>query len=247
MSNIPALDVRIMNMRHENSIDGVPLIADLNLTVAGGRIAALLGPTAAGKTTLLRMIAGFNQGFNGTIHVYGQPPSRPCRNVQLVFQDYRLFPWMTVEQNIAFALDGNRPTTEVEECLRDLGLSDRRNAFPKTLSGGEAARTALGRALIGRPKLLLLDEPFRNLDYATKISVQRHLLKAFADYGTTGLLVSHSVEDVLLLADDIHILTRRPMSVIHSLEIPLSKPRKLSDPALGAITSMISELLLRTQ
>ncbi|MDP1590270.1 MAG: ABC transporter ATP-binding protein [Prosthecobacter sp.] len=204
------------------------LIGGLDFEVPNNGFMSFLGRTGAGKTTMLRIIAGLEQRFRGSVSMDGVPVLGPGRSVQLVFQDMRLLPWKTVQGNVEFATRDPRSPREiaqVEKWLSIVGLEHRRNAWPRTLSGGEEARVAFARAFVDQPKLLLLDEPFRGLDIMTRYSLQNELLKALAASPTTVLMVSHSIEDAVFLSDTVHVLSEAPMAIQRTFMIDLQRPR----------------------
>lgn len=240
------LSVRVSSMRYPESTEGGNLIEDLSFEVPPDGIISILGRSGAGKTTLLRMIAGLERRFQGVISLNGGQISKPSRDVQIVFQDYRLLPWKTVYENIAFAtnksdLTDNKP--QIERWIEVVGLQHRRNAWPKNLSGGEEGRVAFARAFVDQPKLLLLDEPFRGLDLSTKFDLQDQLIRALEAQKTTVVMVSHSVEDAVFMSDAIHILSSSPMKVEKTFHIAASRPRKRGDHKLSELTAEITEYL----
>lgn len=240
------LSVRVSSMRYPESHDPGNLIEDLLFEVPTDGIISLLGRSGAGKTTLLRMIAGLEHRFEGEISVNGGPINKPGRDVQIVFQDYRLLPWKTVYENIEFAMkkeEISQNRDQIERWIQIVGLQHRRDAWPKNLSGGEEGRVAFARAFVDQPKLLLLDEPFRGLDLATKFDLQDQLIKALQAQKTTVVMVSHSVEDAVFMSDSIHILSTSPMKVENTFEVDMPRPRKRGDQRISEIAAEITEYL----
>lgn len=202
-------------VREYGAPNGVRAVNGVDLSVRRGRILALLGPSGCGKTTFLRLIAGFETPDAGTVEIDGRlvadanhavPPER--RNVGIVFQDYALFPHMNVERNVAFGLSraerngGGR----VAEVLDLVGLGDKARRAPQDLSGGEQQRVALARALAPRPSLILLDEPFSNLDAALRGQVRAEVRRILKDAGATAVFVTHDQEEALSLADEVAVM-----------------------------------------
>src|SRR5215212_8377333 len=195
------LSVKIAKMRYPIANGSGDLIEDVSFDVAPRERVAFIGRSGAGKTTLLRIVAGLERCFQGSVMLDGQALDGPVRSVQLLFQDNRLLPWKTAFENVAFATDDPKGVTNAEQVMLALGrvgLQDRADAWPKNLSGGEAARVAIARALIASPRLLLLDEPFQNLDSITRLEVERQLLAALETVKPMMLLVSHDVQDAVL-------------------------------------------------
>ena len=197
---------------------GVPVLQDVTLHIAPGAMVCLLGPSGCGKTTLLRLVAGFEQPDVGTIHLGGELVSRrghvvapEKRQIGMVFQDYALFPHMTVAQNIVFGLF-RRPAAERDRRLADLlqlvGLEDMAARYPHELSGGQQQRVALARALAPDPQLLLLDEPFSNLDVNLRRQLRQEMQEVLRQTDMTTILVTHDQEEALSLADTLAILDR---------------------------------------
>ncbi len=238
--------VHIASMKFPDAKEPENLIEDLQLEVLPDKIVSLLGRSGAGKTTLLRMIAGLERRFRGEIKLNGAKILKPGRNVQMVFQDYRLLPWKTVYENIEFAVkngNGAKDTNQIERWIEIVGLKHRKDAWVKNLSGGEEGRVAFARAFVDQPKVLLLDEPFRGLDLGTKFDLQEQLLNALREQKTTVVMVSHSVEDAVFLSDTVHILSDSPMKIDKTFNIDVERPRNRGDLHLSGITAEITEYL----
>ncbi len=212
MASVPALEIRRLS-RNFASDGGRNVVADLDLTIAPGGVTALLGPSGGGKTTLLRMICGLETADAGTIRLFGRevtgptvfvPPER--RRVGIVFQDYALFPHLSALRNVAFGVPGPAGLTRAWGALQSLGLSEVAYRRPDRLSGGEQQRVALARALAPRPSLLLLDEPFSNLDAALRAGVREEVAALLRQLGTTAVLVTHDREEAFSLADRVALL-----------------------------------------
>jgi spermidine/putrescine transport system ATP-binding protein len=205
-------DVRLENITKR--FDEVVAVDDLSLDVESGKFYALLGPSGCGKTTTLRMIGGFEEPTEGTIYlgdrtVTGQPPHK--RDVNTVFQSYALFPHLTIFENVAFGLrrskvKGSEVRTRTEEMLQVVGLKGYGNRKPRQLSGGQQQRVALGRALVNRPRVLLLDEPLGALDLKLRKEMQFELKRIQHDMGITFVHVTHDQEEAMTMADSIVVM-----------------------------------------
>jgi ABC-type nitrate/sulfonate/bicarbonate transport system ATPase subunit len=212
-----------------------PLIENLRASIKGGKIAAFVGPSGAGKTTLLRIIAGLEQDYSGGIWLDTEPVSGPGRDRQVVFQDTRLFPWMTALDNVAFASSAKARAErrkQAAEWLTRVGLAGRMHALPRTLSGGEKSRVALARALIEPPSVLLLDEPFTGLDIHARVRLIALIHEFQEQIGFTAILVSHETYDVAMLADEVFVIGADPMRIERHLVIAEPRPRALGATAV---------------
>jgi len=208
-------------------------VEDVSLTVHNGEFISIIGPSGCGKTTLLNMIAGLQVPTSGTLLLDGKPITTPGADRGVIFQDYGVFPWLTVKDNIAFGLTlrANRlPAAEREQIVRRyidlMGLSGFENAYPKTLSGGMKQRVALARAYAVKSEFLLMDEPFGALDAQTRSAMQDLLLQALGSEGKTVVLVTHSVEEALYLSTRVIVVTARPARIRTIVEVPFSHPRQ---------------------
>lgn len=215
------------------SFDGRPVIDHLDLTLRAGEFTVLLGHSGCGKSTLLRVLAGLDRDISGTVLV----PKRRA----VAFQAPRLMPWKRVWRNVLLGLPGRPERAIAERALEEVGLGHRSGAWPKTLSGGEAQRASLARALVREPDLLLLDEPFGALDALTRIKAQRLVAELWQRRGCAVLLVTHDVEEALLLAD--RVLVMRDGVIAYDSPVGLDRPRRAGDPAFAALRSrLLAEL-----
>lgn len=216
---------------------GIPALADLSLAVPKGEIVAIIGGSGCGKSTLLRLVAGLERPSTGEVRVDGEAILAPHPHVGLVFQEPRLLSWLTVAQNVAFGLDDlpkAERTRRVELALARVGLAGYGARWPRHLSGGQAQRIALSRALVTHPRVLLLDEPFSALDAFTRADLQDHLLDLWADTRPTLLVVTHDVEEALYLADRIVIMKPRPGRIAQVMTVQSPRPRDRLSPAFEA-------------
>ncbi|NGN70209.1 ABC transporter ATP-binding protein [Streptomyces sp. A7024] len=226
-----AAAVRVQGLTR--AFDGRRVIDDLELTLRPGEFTALLGRSGCGKSTLLRILAGLDREIEGAVHV----PERRA----VAFQAPRLMPWKRVWRNVLLGLPGNPDRATAERALAEVGLENHSGAWPKTLSGGEAQRASLARALVREPDLLLLDEPFGALDALTRIKAQQLVGELWQRRGCAVLLVTHDVEEALLLAD--RALVMRDGVIAYETPVDLPRPRAIDDPDFTALRAeLLSQL-----
>ncbi|MEJ8651660.1 ABC transporter ATP-binding protein [Streptomyces sp. MS1.AVA.3] len=209
------------------------VIDDLQLSIRPGEFVALLGRSGCGKSTLLRVLAGLDREIEGEVLV----PRRKA----VAFQAPRLMPWKRVWRNVLLGLPGRPERDAAVRALEEVGLGHRADAWPKTLSGGEAQRASLARALVREPDLLLLDEPFGALDALTRIKAQRLVSELWQERGCAVLLVTHDVEEALLLAD--RALVMEDGRIAYETTVDLPRPRDIADPRFGALRARLLDRL----
>ena len=220
--------------------NGLAGFNNISFSIKEGETVGILGTSGCGKSTLLRVLSGLDQNYDGAIEFAGEGD----QPIGMIFQEPRLMPWLTVKENILFgAKDEKEKQATVHEYLNLVGLSDFDAHYPKDLSGGMAQRTAIARALIGEPDVLLLDEPFSALDAFTKMQLQDLLLKIQQNRLTTMVVVTHDIDEALYLCDRIFILGGQPGSLRKELTIDVAKPRNRGDSFLAAKKAEILELL----
>jgi sulfonate transport system ATP-binding protein len=208
-------------------LDGV------DLTIAAGEVVALLGGSGSGKSTLLRILAGLDAEATGEVGTTG--------SAAVVFQEHRLLPWKRVAANVALGVRGGSLRERVDAALTEVGLADRRDAWPAELSGGQAQRVAFARALVREPDLLLLDEPFGALDALTRLRMQALFGRLRATHGFAALFVTHDVDEALLLADRVLVLDGG--RIAEDRQVPLPRPRAVDAPGFGAERRVLLGLL----
>ncbi len=226
--------------------NGAHALQDVSLSIDAGEIVALVGGSGCGKTTLLRLVSGLERPSAGTVSVDGEAIAAPHPAVGIVFQEARLLPWLSVAQNIGFGLD-HLPAGErndlVEEALLKVGLAGYGPRWPRELSGGQAQRVSIVRALVTKPKVLLMDEPFSALDALTRGSLQDHLLALWEAHRPTLVLVTHDVEEAAVLADRAVVMQPRPGRVFADIRIDLPRPRdRLSSGFVEAKRAIMNAL-----
>jgi NitT/TauT family transport system ATP-binding protein len=242
------IDVRHVSHRFALHGAALPVLQDVSFSVEPGEFVALLGPSGCGKSTLLRLVAGLDAPTEGSVNADGAAIAGPDPSRVVVFQDPTLYPWRTVRGNVAIGPQAQRrrlarrdPAQEeqaqnrIDAALELVGLSEFAEAFPHQLSGGMAQRVALARALVNDPALLVLDEPFGKLDSLTRIRMQGELARLWQDARFSVLLVTHDVEEALLLANRVIVFSERPARVVAEVRNDAPYPRHRDDPKLVAL------------
>lgn len=223
------------------------VLDDVSISARPGEFLALVGPSGSGKSTLLRLLAGLDRPLFGSVYVDGAPVTGPHPDRALVFQDPTLLPWRTVRQNVALGPQARgilaQSGAQVDAALELVGLTEFAHAWPSQLSGGMAQRTALARALVNDPSVLLLDEPLGKLDALTRRTLQSELLSLWEQRRYTAVLVTHDVTEALLLADRVVVFSPRPARIREVVEVGLDRPRDLADPRFLRLRADILDLL----
>ena len=247
-------EIRIARVDKRFPVPGGEVVAlqDINLDIKSGEFVCLLGPSGCGKSTLLNAIAGFSAPTSGSVTVDGRPVVAPGPDRGMVFQEYALFPWMTVAENVAFGLEIKgmaRADIEarVAALLTMLKLGDFRDRFPKDLSGGMRQRVAIARILALDSPVMLMDEPFGALDALTRRSLQDELIRIWSETGKTIVFVTHSIEESIYLADRIVILTYRPGTIKRDIAVTIPRPRDGASAAFNDLKREISALVMEEQ
>ncbi|WP_243544389.1 ABC transporter ATP-binding protein [Pseudodesulfovibrio tunisiensis] len=229
----------------------VTALQDIDIEVAEGEFAVVVGPSGCGKSTLLNIVAGLEKESTGKAVIDGRRIQGPGADRGMVFQSYTLFPWLTVRKNVEFGLRIRRMPAEeraaiARKYLKLVGLGDFENALPKELSGGMKQRTAIARVLANSPDMLLMDEPFGALDAQTRLQLQDLLLDVWREEKATVLFITHDIDEAILLADTIHIMSSRPGTITKSITVDIPRPRDHRVtvlPEFAAIKKEIMELL----
>jgi NitT/TauT family transport system ATP-binding protein len=221
-------------------------LRDASLSVAAEEFVCLLGPSGCGKSTILKLVAGLEETRDGGVSIDGQAVKSPRPGCGMVFQEYALFPWHSVEQNIAFGLElhGHDKETihkSVAHFIRLVGLQGFEKALPRQLSGGMKQRVAIARVLAMSPKVLLMDEPFGALDSFTRMELQEELVSLWQQQRFTCLFVTHDIEEAVYLADRIVVMSPRPGSIKTIVSVPVSRPRSRTDSRLTEIRNHVLE------
>jgi len=245
MPHAATIDIKSLSKQYEVKGEPLPVLADITLSIRPGEFVSIVGSSGCGKSTLLRLIVGLEQGYQGEVLLDGQRIVGTSLERGIVFQEHRLFPWLTVRQNVALSLL-NADMTEGQKrfAVRDhialVGLQGFESAYPHQLSGGMAQRVAIARALVSRPEVLLLDEPFGALDALTRAHLQQELHRIWEAEGLTMILVTHDVEEAIYLADKVVVMEPRPGRIRRIVPIDLAHPR---DRAAGSFVRIKDEVL----
>jgi NitT/TauT family transport system ATP-binding protein/sulfonate transport system ATP-binding protein len=242
------LAVRGVTKRFATGDDEIEALARIDISIAAGEFVCMIGASGCGKSTLLRIVAGFEEPTSGGVAVQGKPITGPGSDRGMVFQDYALFPWMSVHQNIGFGPRQRQlPRREVQaiadEFVRLVGLERFADRYPSQLSGGMKQRVAIARVLANNATILLMDEPFGALDALTREQLQRELLQIWARTGVTIIFVTHSVEEAVLLADRVLVMSAGPGRIENDIRIDLPRPRDVSSPEFNAVRRDVARRL----
>ena len=228
--------------------DEVEALAPVDLAIPKGEFVCMIGASGCGKSTLLRIIAGFEEPTTGEVAIDGKPVTGPGSDRGMVFQDYALFPWMTVRQNISFGPRQRHLAREeidrtTDEFVRMVGLERFADRYPNQLSGGMKQRVAIARVLANNANILLMDEPFGALDALTREQLQHELLQIWKRTGVTTIFVTHSVEEAVLLADRVLVMSAGPGKIDSDFRIDLPRPRDVSSPEFNALRRDVARRL----
>jgi NitT/TauT family transport system ATP-binding protein len=224
---IPEIDLRGVTKKFRNA---ALALQDISLTIERGEFVTLLGPSGCGKSTLLRLISGLSPASEGTVRVNGMTPVNARELMSFIFQDATLLPWRTVEQNVGLGLELEYAARalrkeRVDSMLTLVGLDQVARRYPRQLSGGMKMRVSIARALVSRPRILLMDEPFAALDEMTRDRLNEELLRLYAEHKWTAVFVTHSVAEAVFLSSRIVVLAPHPGRVAHELRVDLPWPR----------------------
>ena len=229
--------------------NGVHALERFSAEIRQGEIVAIIGGSGCGKSTLLRAIAGLDRATAGSVVLDDTTIAAPHEKIGIIFQEPRLLPWLSVADNIGFGLSEAPSQVRREKVARALarvGLADKANAWPRELSGGQAQRVAIARALVPQPEVLLLDEPFSALDAFTRRDLQDHLLDLWADTRPTLILVTHDVDEAVVLADRVLVMRPRPGRLFEEIRINLARPRDRNSPHFDSFKRRVLTALDRS-
>ena len=227
-----AIEIKNINKSFEGKNKNLSVLEDINLKINDGEFICLLGPSGCGKTTLLRLIAGLEHPTSGEIIANGEVVKKPSGDRAVIFQQYSLFPWLTVLQNVTFGLEMTKKGTKeeniaaAERYLESVGLIDFKDSYPHELSGGMKQRVAIIRSLLNHSPILLMDEPFSAVDMQTRHKLQEQLIGVWKRFDNTIVFVTHDVDEAVYLADKIVILDKNPGRIATIVEVDIERPRK---------------------
>jgi len=243
-----------VSVEFETAAGPMRVIDDVSFEVSNGEFVSIIGPSGCGKTTLMNIVGGFVKPTTGRVLLDGRPVAAPGPDRGVIFQEYGVFPWLTVRQNIEFGLklEANRKPAAERTAIANrymglMGLTDFADHFPKHLSGGMRQRLAIARAYAVKPQFLLMDEPFGALDAQTRSAMQDLLLEVLQSEGKTVLLITHSVDEAIYLSTRIVVVTARPARIRTIIDVPLDYPRTphtQEDPRFATLRSEIRALVM---
>lgn len=225
-----SIEVKNINKSFKTNKKNLEVLKDINLHIDNGKFVCLLGPSGCGKTTLLRLIAGLDKPTSGEIIADGEVVKKPSGDRAVIFQQYSLFPWLSVIDNVMFGLNLNNKSKEenlkhAETYLERVGLSEFKDAYPHELSGGMKQRVAIIRSLLNHAPILLMDEPFSALDMQNRHKLQKQLIGVWKRFENTIVFVTHDVDEAVYLADDIVIMSKNPGKIKEVFHVDLERPR----------------------
>ena len=229
------------------NFDEVRVLNDFSLNIEPGSFVSLIGPSGCGKSTLLRIVGGLEKQFDGSVFLDGEKVTRAGSDRGFAFQGSNLFPWLTVKNNIAFGLKARGiykdRKNDVTDIINLVGLNGFENAFPHQISGGMQQRASLARALVGHPKVLLLDEPLGALDAFTRMNLQDEILRIKNENNMTMLMVTHDVDEAIYMSDKVVVMSARPSRVEAVIDIDLPRPRARVQDTFAIYRNKILDIL----
>lgn len=226
------LSVKGLNLGYSNNQEYKKILEDVNLDIRKGEIVSIIGPSGCGKSTLLSAIGGINNDYEGEIIFKSKKVSSPSSERGYIFQKPALFDWMNVEDNIGYGLKIRKENSKIisekiSSYISEIGLKSYEKYYPKSLSGGMQQRVSLARVLIMEPEMLLMDEPFSALDYQTRVEMQGLTLRLWEHYKPSIVFVTHDIEEAILLADKVMVMSKNPGKIIDVIDINFKRPRSI--------------------
>ena len=236
------MDAKISVNQIKKNFNALPVVDGVDFSVADGEFVAIVGPSGCGKSTLMKIVAGFEHPDEGSVAIDGKPMTKPSPKGIVISQHGSVFPWLTVQQNLMFGLNGDNHGDKAalaDHYAEMVGLKGFENAYPHELSGGMLKRAEIARALVVKPEILYMDEPFSALDALMNLKMRNELLRVLSEERHTVLLITHDVEEAIYLADRILVLSPRPTRIQASFKVEQPHPRKLSTPELQQLKEEI--------
>ena len=248
MPEIPIIEIKGVSKVFKQQDQTINALSGANLSIAKGEFVCLIGASGCGKSTLLRIMAGFERPTTGEALMWGKPIEEPDPGRGMVFQDYALFPWLTVRDNIGFGpasrgLSSGEVRATVDKFIDLVGLQKFAGAYPHQLSGGMKQRVAIARVLANDAELVLMDEPFGALDAMTRERLQDELLDIWQRTGLTVVFVTHSVEEAIFLAGRVVVMTPGPGRIESDNGVTLARPRDVASPEFNAVRRVLGAKL----
>jgi len=240
MAHAATLEIKNLSKQYQVKGESLPVLDNISLSIKPGEFVSIVGSSGCGKSTLLRLVIGLEDDYHGEILLDGKRIVGTSLERGIVFQEHRLFPWLTVEQNVSLGLlnavlPEDQKRKSVQEHIELVGLKGFEAAYPYQLSGGMSQRVAIARALVNRPEVLLLDEPFGALDALTRSHLQQELQRIWEQEGITAILVTHDVEEAVYLGDRVVVMQPRPGRIRRIVDVPLPRPRDRGSYAFAEI------------
>jgi ABC-type nitrate/sulfonate/bicarbonate transport system ATPase subunit len=229
------MDAKLVIDRVRKDFQALPVVGGVDLAIGDGEFVAIVGPSGCGKSTLMKLMAGFEHPDSGSVKLDGKPHNRPSPKAIVISQHGSVFPWLTVRENLMFGLNGDDHGDKAalaDHYAEMVGLKGFEKSYPHQLSGGMLKRAEIARALVVKPEVLFMDEPFSALDALMNLKMRNELLRILEEERHTVVLITHDVEEALYLADRIVVLSPRPTIIQATFTVPHPKPRKLSQPDL---------------
>lgn len=251
MNSKGTLEVRGVKKRFKVGEESIEVLEDINLSVKPGEFITIVGLSGCGKTTLLRLIVGLESDYEGDILLDGRKLNGPSLDRGIVFQDHRLFPWLSVEKNVALGIVG-KSVEEKKEIVTShielVGLKGFEKSYPYQLSGGMSQRAAIARALVNQPEILLLDEPLGALDALTRMYMHKELERIWKEEQITMIMVTHDVEEAVYLSDKIVVMSARPGRLQKIIPVHLARPRDRASVEFAEMKAkVLEEFMLHTE
>jgi ABC-type nitrate/sulfonate/bicarbonate transport system ATPase subunit len=250
MSQSAVIDIRDVSKQYTVKNEVLPVLDRLTLSINPGEFLSIVGASGCGKSTLLRLLVGLDREYQGEIQIGGRRVTGTSLDRGIVFQEHRLFPWLTIEQNVGLGLENStwsqdKKKQAIKEHIELVGLTGFETAYPHQLSGGMAQRAAIARGLVNQPSILLLDEPFGALDALTRSRLQGELQTIWQREKITMILVTHDVDEAVYLGDRVVVMQPRPGRIRKILSVDVPHPRDRRDPALKALTEEVRGEILQ--